>query len=70
MRINETRKRSLLKALSFRFIEIAIDSFILSLFVDIHVAIGLAVGLELVCFSLHFGFERIWNKVQYGRYVE
>ena len=69
MRITESRKRSLAKALSFRAIEIAVDALILSIFVETHVAIGLAVGLELVCLVLHFVFERIWNRIDYGRKV-
>jgi len=67
MSIHETRRRSLLKAISFRIIEITLDSVILSIFVDTHVAIGLAIGLEAMCMGLHYGFERIWNKIQYGR---
>ena len=69
MRINETRKRSLLKAVSFRLIEIALDAIILSIFVSPQVAITLAVILEGLCLGLHFGFERIWNKIQYGRHI-
>ncbi len=68
--INETRLRSLLKAASFRIIEIAIDAFILSFFVHIGIAIGLAIGLEVMCFALHYIFERIWNKISYGRVAE
>jgi len=70
MKVYETRKRSLLKAISFRIIEIAVDTAILSIFVSPPVAIGLAVALEGICFLLHFGFERIWNKIDYGRQVK
>ena len=70
MKVYETRKRSLLKAISFRIIEIAIDSAILSIFVSPPVAIGLGVALEGICLLLHFGFERIWNKIDYGRQVK
>ena len=68
-RINETRKRSLLKAVSFRVIEIAVDTLILSFFVTPAVAVGLSVLLETLCFILHFAFERIWNKINYGREI-
>jgi len=68
--IYETRLRSLLKAVSFRLIEIAVDTAILSIFVHVGLALGLAIGLELTCFVLHFLFERIWNKIDYGRQVK
>jgi len=67
--INETRKRSLLKAISFRGLEIALDTIILSIFVELKTAIWLALLLEGLCLALHYGFERIWNKSQYGRHV-
>jgi len=70
MPINETKIRSLLKAASFRVIEIALDSAILSLFVEIPVAVGLAIGLETICFSVHYIFERVWNRISYGRNIK
>lgn len=69
LKVYETRKRSLLKAISFRIIEIAIDSLILSFFVTPAIAVGLAVTIEGLCFILHFIFERIWNKINYGRHI-
>ncbi len=69
LRVNETKLRSLLKVISFRIIEISVDTFILSFFVTAPLALGLAVSLEVICFSLHFGFERIWNKINFGRQI-
>jgi len=69
MKINETRRRSLLKAVSYRLLEITIDSLILSFFVEVHLAIGLAITLEVICFILHYGFERVFNKINYGREI-
>lgn len=69
MKINETRKRSLLKAISFRIIEITVSSVVLSLFVTTYEAIGLAVLLEGLCFGLQYLGERVWNKINYGREV-
>lgn len=68
-KINETRKRSLLKAISFRILEIAIDTLILSCFVEVYLAAGLAVVLEGICLALHYCFERVWNRVPYGREI-
>jgi len=67
--INETRLRSLLKAISFRIVEILIDALILSFFVTVHTALILAIGLEFTCFCLHYLFERVWNGVSYGREI-
>jgi uncharacterized membrane protein len=70
LRVYETRKRSLLKAVSFRVIEVVVDTLILSFFVTVPIAIGLAVVLEFICFLLHFLFERVWNKIDYGRVIK
>jgi len=69
LKVYETRKRSLLKAVSFRVVEVIVDTFILSIFVDTRIALGLAVALEGVCLLLDFSKERIWNKIEYGRYI-
>jgi len=69
LKVYETRRRSLLKAISFRVIEIALDSLILSFFITPVIAVGLAVAIEGLCFLLHFLFERGWNKINYGRCI-
>lgn len=70
LKINETRKRSLLKAISFRIVEIAVDTWVLSCFVDVAIAVGLSVLLEFICLVLHYGFERAWNRFDYGREIK
>lgn len=69
-RINETRKRSLLKAVSFRIIEITATTLALhfGLGEEWSIAIGWAVVLETMCLILHYGFERMFDRVQWGRY--
>jgi len=69
--INETRKRSLLKAVSFRIIEITATTLVLhfGLGQQWDIAVWWAIGLETMCLGLHFTFERIWNKTDYGRYI-
>lgn len=69
MKINETRRRSLLKAVSFRVIEVTASSIVLSFFVTTYEAIGLAVLLEGLCFGLQYLGERVWNKIGYGREI-
>lgn len=68
--IHETRKRSLIKAVSFRIISISLDTLILATFLELDRAFGLAVVLEGACFLAHYIFERGWNRVQWGRYIE
>ena len=70
MRVHETKRRSLIKAISFRIVEIAVDTIILNLFVAPAIALALAITLEAICFGLHFLFERVWNKISYGRYIK
>ena len=75
MKINETRKRSLLKAVSFRVIEVAIDTVVLWYAYEMlqpftpAKAFALAVFMEATCFSVHYIFERVWNKTDYGREI-
>jgi len=68
--IHETRRRSLVKAVSYRIIEVLVDTLILSFFVELQVAFTLAVALEFICLLLHYTFERVWDKCQWGRYIE
>ena len=70
MGINETRRRSLLKAISFRAIEIGLDTIILSFFIEAHIAFGLSVAIEVLCMIAHYIFERLWNRVSYGREIK
>lgn len=66
--IYETRWRSLLKAVSFRVIEVLLDTLILSFFVDVHIAFGLSLAVEFTCFIVHYTFERVFNRINWGRY--
>ena len=52
-KINETRKRSLLKAVSFRIIEVGVDTLILSFFITPIIAFSVAVAVEVTCLTLH-----------------
>jgi hypothetical protein len=55
--------------MSFRIIEVAVDTFLLSFFVPITTALWLSVVIEFACFAMHFGFERVWNRINYGRAI-
>ena len=69
MKINETWKRTLLKGVTQRIFEITFASLVLSLFVTVDKAIGLAVVTELICYGTHIINERFWNKTDYGREI-
>ena len=69
MKVNETRKRSLLKSTSFRVVEITIDSLILSFFITPAIAIGIAIAIEGICWGAQYVSERVWNKINYGREI-
>ena len=70
MKINETRRRSLLKGLTQRIIEIGVDTVILSFFEKAHTALALAIAIELLCWCSHYVNERLWNKSDYGREIK
>lgn len=67
--IHETRKRSLVKAVSFRIISGVLDMLVLSFFVELPVAATLAVCMEGMCLGLHYLFERVADRIQRGRYI-
>ena len=78
-RVNDTRKRSLLKALTGYIFEVIADTFIIStglrlLGFETEIAFigGLALAgvTEILCFCIHYINDRLWNKVQWGRMVE
>ena len=65
--MKETRKRSLLKSISWRLICIVVSiltSFFLTGKWDIAVAIGTAYNL--ITMILYYFHERIWNRVKWG----
>lgn len=79
-KVNETRRRSLLKALSGYIFEVTVDTFIigigLKLLGQFETGAAFAGGFtlaaitEVLCFVSHYINDRLWNKVQWGRQVE
>jgi len=78
-RINETRKRSLLKTVTSRLLEILADTLIfecifrfLNIFDSFSLAysFGIAILVEGTCFCSGYLNERIWNKINWGREVK
>jgi len=74
-KVNETRKSSLVKAISFRIIEVIVDIFILfgliktglpALFIA---GVG-AIAVEASCGIGYYLWERLWNRINWGREVK
>jgi hypothetical protein len=62
----ETKKRSIYKALSWRVVALLNSWIVLALaFTDS--SFWNAMVMNVIGFFLYFIFERIWNKVKYGR---
>ena len=67
----DTKRRSLVKALSWRFIATFITmgiAYAITGKVDLALEIGLLD--TTIKFVIYFGHERIWNRVRYGKLPE
>lgn len=64
----ETRKRSLAKAMSWRFFSIFITAGV-SFWVTGSLATAIGIGLldSLVKTGLYYGHERLWLKIEFGK---
>ena len=76
-KVNETKMRSLLKAITGRTIEITIGGITFGIVLTILkfpnpfvVGFGLNLLEETICFLTTFFTERVWNKISWGREVE
>ena len=78
-KVNETRKRSLLKAFTGYIFEVIVDTLIIGTALSImgfetevaYVGGFVIAGVtEVLCFLSHYVNDRLWNKVQLGREVE
>ena len=70
MKVNETHKRSLLKGVTAKILEILFDFMILNLIFQRPLeSVGVAVGIEVICYVLTYINERVWNKCKWGRRI-
>lgn len=60
-KVVETRTRSLLKGLTARILEIALDTFVLSFFVKVEIGLGCSILLEVTCYTVSYFNERGWD---------
>lgn len=65
----ETKKRSIYKALSWRVVAVLNSWSVLALVIT-ESSFWNAILMNISGFVLYFGFERIWNKIKYGRVEE
>lgn len=67
----ESRRRSILKALTGRALEISIGTFVVSYFIlgDITKSFGIATLHEMLCAITSYINDRIWNLSQWNRRV-
>jgi len=73
-KVNESRKRSLVKAISFRIIEVIADVVILLALMRtglpaIVIAGAGALAVEASCGIGYYLWERLWNRINWGREI-
>jgi hypothetical protein len=69
-KVCETRLRTALKGVTAKILEIALDFTILDIvFHRPAESLGIAIGLEVVCYALNYINERGWNRIMWGRKV-
>lgn len=66
--INENRKRTIIKAVTWRTVAVFNSWLILSLNVG-RTNIESAIAMNITGFFAFYFFERIWSKINYGRSV-
>ena len=67
----ETRSRSLVKSITYRILSIMGTS-VLSWFItnNIEETISITVAIQIFLVTLYYLWERIWNKINWGRKIE
>ena len=69
MSIIETRKRTIIKTITWRIVAIFNSWIILSMSLTTSNLTN-ALLMNITGFFAFYFFERVWNNVKYGRYVE
>ena len=67
--ITESRKRSLLKTISWRVVA-SIDTFLISWLISGKISIGISIAtLEVITkLIIYYFHERAWDKIKWGKY--
>jgi len=72
--VNETKRRSLVKTISFRIIEVVADVLIIYSLLqtglpELVIAGAGAIAVEASCGIGYYLWERLWNRISWGREV-
>jgi len=65
----ETKKRTLFKTISWRFVAVLNSFLVLSFDVTEDDFLN-AIYMNITGFCLYYLFDRIWSKINYGRYTK
>lgn len=73
-KVNETKKRSLMKTVSFRIIEVVMDIIIILALLqsglpELIIAGAGAILVESSCGIGYYIWERLWNRIDWGRII-
>lgn len=49
--------------------EIMVDTILIAFLASTVPALFLAILIEVICLGFHFGSERIWNRIHWGREI-
>jgi len=69
LKVHETKSRSILKAVSFRIVEITVTTLLFATQMDSWTAFLFALAAESLCLTLTYIAERVWNRINYGRHI-
>lgn len=65
----DSKKRSLAKTIIWRLVA-TLNSFIILVTIPTSIAIYLAIAMNITGFLIYYIYERIWNKIKWGKVVE
>jgi uncharacterized membrane protein len=76
--VDETRKRSLVKTITLRIFEVAVDTALIAWLLSVFSVFGdgwssylvVAILIESLCALTSYLNERLWNRVQWGRRIK
>ena len=69
MFVKETRKRTMVKSISWRSVAIINSWLVLSIVNVKYTNITKALIMNITGFLIFYMFERIWSKIKYGRMI-
>jgi len=69
-KVCESRLRTVLKGVTAKMLEVVFDFIVLDLiFQRPAESLGVAIGIEGLCYAITYFNERGWNRIQWGRKI-